>query len=264
MSEKRDILGHLEELRRRTIYILVAVGILAFFCLAFGFKTFNVNGITLAYPYPAYPFTDTVSVSVYFFKRMVSDLVPKGVSTIVTTPVDAFLVQLQISIFLGVALGMPWIVYHVGRFVSPGLHPHEKKMILRTLGPAALLFAAGCIFSYILIIPFTFQFLYGYAFTMVDLPYLNINEFISFVLLLMVAFGFVFELPVIMAGLAYLGMVSAEFWKRNWRYAVVAIFVFAALITPDGTGVTQTLVAVPMLILYFAGYLVCKRIYKTK
>jgi sec-independent protein translocase protein TatC len=264
MSREMGILDHIEELRKRVIRIFLIVGIVTIFCLAFGFKTFTLNGVTLAYPYPAYPVTDTVSISVHLFNKLVSDLVPENVSTIVTTPVDAFFVQLKIAIFLGIAIGMPGIVYHIGKFIAPGLYPHERKIILRIMGPATFLFIVGCIFSYVLIIPFTFRFLYGYAFYMVDLPFLNINDFISFILLMMVAFGLVFELPVIMVGLTSLGVTSAEFWKRNWRYAIAAIFIFAAIITPDGTGVTQTLVAGPMLFLYFAGYLMCNKIYKER
>jgi sec-independent protein translocase protein TatC len=80
------------------------------------------------------------------------------------------------------------------------------------------------------------------------------DDFISFVLLFMLAFGLAFELPVLMYGLTALGIISSEFWKKNWRFAAIAIFVFGAIITPDGSGITMFLVALPMLALYVLGY----------
>lgn len=108
--------------------------------------------------------------------------------------------------------------------------------------------------SFLVVLPFTFTFLYGIAIAMGAQPFLQLQEFLDFVLLFSLAFGIAFELPVIMYGLTVLGVVDADFWKRHWRFAVVGIFFFGAAITPDGSGVTMMLVAVPMLGLYAGGY----------
>ena len=84
---------------------------------------------------------------------------------------------------------------------------------------------------------------------------MQLSEFLDFVLWFSLAFGIAFELPVVMYGLSYLGIVTPEFWKKNWRYATIAIFIFGAVITPDGSGVTMMLVSIPMLFLYVAGYI---------
>lgn len=246
-----ELMEHLEELRDRLIRILIVVGIIFLICFSFGIGWFNYGEYSIPYIYPS--MSDTISTSI--FSKVSSDLVPDGVRTIVTTPMDAIVVQLEVSFFLGILFGMPMIIYQLGRFASPGLYPHERRFIVKLSVPATILFAIGCIFSYVMVIPFIMHFLYGYAFAMGAQTFVNVNAFISFVLLFMAAFGLVFELPIVMSGLTYLDVVSAEFWKENWRYAVVIMVIFGAAVTPDGSGITQLIVAGPMILLYYAGFL---------
>ena len=124
--------------------------------------------------------------------------------------------------------------------------------------PASVLFVMGNLFAYYLIIPFSIDFLYNFAFAMGIEQYFSVEDFFSFVLMFMLAFGVVFELPVIMVGLSSVGIVSPDFWKEHWRWAVIISLIFAAVITPDGTGVTMFMVVVPMLLLYFTGYVISK------
>ncbi|MFQ5884284.1 MAG: twin-arginine translocase subunit TatC, partial [Thermoplasmata archaeon] len=137
----------------------------------------------------------------------------------------------------------------------------EKKLLINVTVPATLLFITGAVFAYIFVVPFVFDFLYRIAANMVDQMFLSPGGFIDFTLAFLFGFGLAFELPVIMVGLSALGIVTPGFWKRNWRYATVAIFIFGAVITPDGSGVTMFLVATPMLVLYLMGYLISKRKY---
>ena len=164
--------------------------------------------------------------------------------------------------FLGILFGMPMIVYQFGKFVSPGLYPHERAILIKTALPATFLFGLGCAFAYFIIIPFTIDFLYGFAFAMDVQPFLSLESFISFVIIFLIAYGLVFELPIIMVGLTRLGVVSAQFWGDNWRYAFVAMVIFGAFVTPDGSGITQLMVAAPMMVLYVIGYLVSRRVQK--
>src|SRR5436309_1367552 len=125
---------------------------------------------------------------------------------------------------------------------------------LEELRTRLTLFIAGVLVSLLVVLPFTFPFLYAFAYSFGATPLLRLDEFLDFVLWFSLAFGLAFELPVVMYGLSYLGIVSPEFWKKNWRYATIAIFIFGAVITPDGSGVTMMLVSIPMLFLYVAGY----------
>lgn len=257
-DSKMSFFEHLNELKKRLVWIFATVFGIALFCFTFNFKSFNFFALKIPYPYP----TTENSIAIWFFNKIVSDLVPSRVDLIVTKPTDALVAILEISLFLGIVLGMPMIIYQIGRFVSPGLYPHEKKLILLYAIPSALLFAIGCAFSYFLILPFTFEFLYDFAVPIRAVSYLNVNSLISFVLLFSIGFGIGFELPVIMVGLTHLGVFSSEFWKEYWRYAVIAIVIFAGIITPDTSGITQLMVAFPMILLYGIGYIVSKKVEK--
>ncbi|MCP8323677.1 MAG: twin-arginine translocase subunit TatC, partial [Candidatus Methylarchaceae archaeon HK02M2] len=103
------------------------------------------------------------------------------------------------------------------------------------------------------------DFLYGYALPLGAQTFLTIDEFISFVLLFTLSFGISFQLPIIMVVLTSIGLIEPEFWKKNFSYAVLAIVIFGAIITPDGSGITMWFVVIPMMILYILGYLFVHR-----
>lgn len=259
--KKMSFWEHLEELRKRLIYILVTVCAIALFCFIFGLKPIEVGEMTVYYPRPE--LFDNINTQV--FNQIKDDLIrDPRIELIPIGIADTVIVQLEISLFLGVLFGMPMIVYQLGKFVAPGLYPNEKKIIINTAIPATLLFVIGCLFSYLIIIPFTIDFLYGFTFAMDVQPYLSVESFVSFVIIFLITYGLVFELPVIMTGLTRLGVVKAEFWRNNWRYAFVAMVIFGAIVTPDGSGVTQLIVALPMMLLYVIGYFISKRMQKVK
>jgi sec-independent protein translocase protein TatC len=250
---------HLEELRSRTIYCLVTVFGIALFCFLFGLRSAEIGGITIYYPFPEL----YENINTQVFRMIRTDLIKNpDIQLIPIGIADPVIVQLEISIFLGILFGMHMIVYQFGKFVSPGLYPQERAILLKTAFPATFLFAFGCAFAYFLIIPFTIDFLYGFAFAMEVQPFLSLESFISFVIIFLIAYGLVFELPIIMVGLTRLGVVSAQFWGENWRYAFVAMVIFGAFVTPDGSGITQIIVALPMMVLYVIGYLIAKRMQK--
>ncbi len=247
---KTPILEHIEELRVRLIYVMVTVGVIALFCFMFNLRKTELSGFPIYYPYP-----DIFnSIAAVVFKKLQADLLPEGVQIIQTAPAQALLALLYISLFLGVVFGMPMIVYQTVKFVAPALYPHEKKMILRMILPSTALFVSGCIFSYYLLTPFTLYFLYRYGFAAGIVTFLTMDEFISFVVLFTSAFGLAFQLPIIMFLLSEAEVVEPEFWKENFRIAVFVMFLFGAIITPDGSGVTMCLVALPMIGLYALGY----------
>lgn len=245
---------HLDALRACVFRITVTVGAITLFVFLFDIRTGELFGLTVPYPYPDVYTT----ISTRVFLQIKHDLLPQTVRLVALTPWAAMFIQFQISIILGIIMGMPMIVYQIGKFLGPALKRHEKRLIIRLVLPATVLFIMGNLFAYFLIIPFSIDFLYNFAFAMGIEQYFSVEEFFSFVLMFVVAFGVVFELPVIMVGLTSLGIVSPDFWKEHWRWAVLISLIFAAVITPDGTGVTMFMVAIPMLFLYFIGYIVSK------
>jgi sec-independent protein translocase protein TatC len=169
------------------------------------------------------------------------------------------IVQMKVGMFLAAVIVSPVTTYEMWRFVAPALKPKERRLILRITLPVAGLFLSGVLLSLLVVLPFTFPFLYSFATALGATPLLTLDAFLDFVLWFSLAFGVAFELPVVMYALTYLGVVRPEFWKQNWRYAAIAIFIFGAVITPDGSGVTMMFIAVPMLLLYAGGYVAVAR-----
>ena len=120
-------------------------------------------------------------------------------------------------------------------------------------------FVSGCVFAYTLVIPYILDFLYKYGESAGLVTFLNIMDFVSFILQFLLAFGISFQLPLIMYAISQSGITDSKFWRKNIRYAIVAIVIFGAIITPDGSGVTMWFIAGPMIGLYLAGMLIVER-----
>ena len=263
------ILEHIAELRKRALVIGVTFFVFFGIVITFELRFARVWGMTIPYIYP-----DMYNaIAIQFFKFLYVNVAPSYTIAppAIFTPMSGIMVEMKIAMFISLALSMPVIVYQLGKFLAPALRPREKRFIIKIALPATLLFISGAAFAYLFVLKFMFDFLYSIGIAMVGftdpatgayvyIAYLSIEEFIDFTLMILLAFGLAFELPVIMVGLSGIGLVSPDFWKRNWRYAMVAIFVFGAVITPDGSGVTMLMVSLPMVFLYVAGYLVSKRI----
>ncbi len=249
------LLEHIDELRARLVRILISVAAITLFTFIFGIEEFNFSNFKIYLPFP----NIYNNISAQFITKVQHDLLPSYVRLIVTSPSQAIFAQFSTSLFLGVILSMPIIVHQIGKFVSPALYPKEKRMILRIIVPATILFSLGCIFSYVLVTPFTLDFLYKYGIALGAQTFVTLDEFISFVLLFTLAFGLSFQLPIIMVILTSLEVVDAQFWRKNFSYAIVAMVIFGAVITPDTSGITMWFVALPMMFLYVIGYLFARR-----
>lgn len=249
-----DFWDHYRELRHRLILTLVPflVAFVAVFSLRL--ESVAVGGWTVLAPVPSQ--TGGIAAQVFDFLR--GALLPASVELIVVTPVDAILAEITVGLFLALVLTSPIAAYHAARFFGPALLPTERDLVLKVVPAVTGLFLVGCLFSLVLIVPFTFEFLYAYGRALGALTFITAQEFVSFTVLLVVAFGLSFELPVVMVALGEVG-VSSELWAENWRLAVVAIFVFAAFITPDGSGVTMMIVGLPLTGLYALGYGLVRR-----
>jgi sec-independent protein translocase protein TatC len=253
---------HLEELRKRFIRIIGTILGLFVFFFAFGLDMIVVGGFKIVYPVP----TVENPISAVVFKKIVFDLVPQTVNgqeiPVYASLAGGMMTLLYVSIFLAIIFAMPLIVHQVWTFLAPALHAREKRMIFKMTIPAILLFITGCLFAYILILPFTVNFLLGVVFAIGGTPLITVDDLVGFILLFTLAFGVVFELPIIMAGITRLGVIEPVFWKNNWRWAFLGAVLFGGLITPDGSGITQLMVAIPMMVLYVIGYIISVQIGK--
>jgi sec-independent protein translocase protein TatC len=135
----------------------------------------------------------------------------------------------------------------------------SKINIIKIVLPVFLLFIFGVVFSYLLVIPFTLNFLYSYGESIGAETFLTVNDFITFVLQFILGFGIAFQLPIIMYLLSLSGLTDSKFWQKNFRYAIIIITIFGAVITPDGSGVTMWFVALPMIALYAVGIIAIRR-----
>jgi len=242
---------HLEELRQRLKWSFLGVFFLFVFFAAFQIRTVTVSGVQVPYPFPD-PLQPAAS---QFFNATLTYLKPPGVDASVMTPPEAFVVQMETALFLSIVTGMPIVAYHMGKFIAPALYDRERKVILRLVVPSVLLFVAGVLLAFFVLLPFTLRFLYGVASGLgATVQLLDLEAFLHFTLIFTLGFAATFELPVVMYALTAAGMVRAATWRKYWRFAIIGIFFFAAIITPDASGVTMLLVALPMLGLYVAGY----------
>ena len=255
MSELDGINQHLEELRKRLVRIVIVIGGISAFLLMFHSEPFQISQFTLYYP----TIEPTHNIAAQITNQMRIMLVPENVDLIQTAPGQAFFAQMYVAALVGVVVGMPVIIKELVGFIKPALKENEIHVSRSVSLPALGLFIAGCVFSYNFVIPYMLDFLYRYGEGAGLITFLNVMEFVTFVLQFLLAFGFSFQLPLVMYAVSASGMVDADFWRKNIRYAIVIIVIFGAIITPDGTGVTMMFVAGPMIGLYAAGMIIIER-----
>ncbi len=255
MSELDGINRHFEELRKRLLRIVLVIGVITVFILTFHAEPIQVGEITLYYPTPE-PLNN---IAAQVTQHMKDNLVPENVQLIQTAPGQAFFAQVYISALVGLVLGMPIVIKELVGFIKPALKENEINVSRSISLPALGLFIAGCVFSYNFVIPYILEFLYRYGESAGLVTFLNIMDFVTFILQFLLAFGFSFQLPLVMYAISVSGAVDAKFWRKNIRYAIVAIVIFGAVITPDGSGVTMWFIAGPMIGLYVAGMAIIER-----
>ena len=255
MSELHEIRYHLDDLRKRVLRIAIVMGIITVFVLTFHAEPFEFAGSTLYYPTP----DPLDNIAAQITNHMRENLVPEDVQLIQTAPGQAFFAQVYIAALVGIVVSMPVIIKELVGFIKPALKENEINVSRSISIPALGLFIAGCVFSYNLVIPYILEFLYRYGESAGLITFLNVMDFVSFVLQFLLAFGLSFQLPLVMYAVTASGMIDADFWRKNLRYAIVIIVIFGAAVTPDGTGVTMWFIAGPMIALYFAGMFIIER-----
>ena len=291
-SSGMSIAEHFDELRIRIIHIVICIAIITIFSMSFSIKSTILplsvpaqdggpqENLKAYYPYP----DPLNNVALQLTSYMKDTLLPTGVKLIQTAPGQVFFAQVHISLLIGLICSLPIVIKEIFGFISPAFDPSKNKddsdtiedkddmtkdkngkktfsrfKLFKVISPIFLLFLLGVAFSYVLVIPFTLNFLYKYGEAIGAETFLTVNDFITFVLQFVLGFGIAFQLPVIMYVLSLSGATDSKFWQRNFRYAIIIITVFGAIITPDGSGVTMWFIALPMIALYAIGILAIRR-----
>ncbi len=173
-----------------------------------------------------------------------------------------FLTHMRVSLLVGLLLAAPYVIYQLFAFVAPGLYSTERRVAVRALAAACLLFYAGVALNYFVIFPFAVRFLGSYQVSAEVQNLISLSSYVDLLLLLSLMMGLLFELPVLCAMLGRMGLLKAEAMVRYRRHAVVAILILGAVITPTGDPVTLLLVAAPIYLLWELSILIVKRIAK--
>lgn len=235
MDEKKlPLTAHLQELRQRLIFSFIAIGVGFILCYAFVDHIFNI----LAAP-------------------LTNELMPKGGSLIFTSVAEAFFTYMKVALIAGIIVTSPFVVYQIWAFVAPGLYQKEKRYVVPFVLGSTLFFVLGILFGYYVAIPVGFKFLLGYA-TDIIKPMPSMKEYLSFSLRFLLACGLVFEFPVVLVLLSKIGIVDAKMLARQRKYALLLIFIFAAVVTPSPDLISQVLMAVPLVGLYELSILLSK------
>ena len=179
------------------------------------------------------------------------DQLGEDFNLILIEPLEYWTAYFRVSLLLGLAIAMPVIIYQVLAFVGPALTSQERRWLFPIVLGASFAFVAGGAFAYYIELPPALGFLIGNTGSVE--PFIRIRSYIDFVTRLIFVTGIVFELPLVVMGLAKLGVVTSRKLLGWWRYAIILAFVAAAIVTPSIDPITQSLVAGPMIVLYFVG-----------
>lgn len=223
-----SLFDHLEELRQRIFYSLIAVGIGAVGCFIFA------NSIVSILQKPA-----------------------QGVKFLQLAPGEYFFVSIQVAGYSGLLLASPFVLYQIVRFILPGISVQERRFLGPIFFGSTILFGVGLVFAYFAIVPAALKFFIGYGGDVVE-QFWSIEKYFSFVLKLLFVTALSFQVPVIQILLGLLGIVSSEKMFSGWKYVVLGAFVAGAILTPSTDPLTQSLLGGSVVMLYFGGIGVVK------
>jgi sec-independent protein translocase protein TatC len=230
-TEEMGFLDHLEELRWRVVKALIGVVVGAIFCWIF--IDFIINVI------------------------MIRPAVENNLRLQNIKPFGQVMLYMQVALIGGVIVSLPNILFQLWKFIAPGLFPKERKYIYWIVFFTSFCFLAGVAFAYFVMMPMALKFFSGFGSEKIE-NIIAINEYISFLVSVILGAGLVFELPMASWFLSKLGILTPGFMRRYQRHAIVVIFVLAAILTPGTDPVSQILLAIPLLILYEISIWICK------
>ena len=225
--------AHLEELKTRLIRILIILGV--GFGVCYLFKDWSFRVIT----------------------KPLVEAMPAQSSMIFTGLPEAFFIHMKIAFFASLFLTAPYTLFEIWRFVSPGLYKNERRFVFPFVFFSTILFIGGVLFGYFVALPPAFSFFVSFSTDFLK-PMISFREYLDLTLKFLLAFGLCFEMPVFMFFMAKLGVVNAKMLAKQRRYAILIIFIVAAVLTPSPDALSQILMAIPLLVLYEVSIFVAK------
>lgn len=233
VEEKMPLTDHLGELRTRLVRILIVVGIGLAACWFYKDLLFQV------------------------ITRPLYQVLPQNSHMIYTSLPEAFFNYIKICFYSSLVLTSPYTLYQLWKFISPGLYKSEKKYVGPFVIISTILFVGGVLFGYYLALPPAFGFFVEFSSDFLK-PMISVKEYLSFSIKLLLAFGLSFELPVLIFFMAKIGIVTSKMLSKNRRYAILIIFIAAAILTPSPDAFTQIIMAIPLIGLYEIGIFVAR------
>jgi len=233
VEEKLPLTAHLEELRKRLVRVLIVVGL--GFGVCYLFKDWSFRVVT----------------------KPLVEVLPEHTGLIYTGLPEAFFIHMKIAFFASLFLTSPFTLYQIWKFISPGLYARERKYVIPFVLSSTCLFVGGVLFGYFIALPPAFKFFVSFT-TDVLKPMVSFREYLGLTMKFLLAFGISFEMPVFMFFLTKLGIVNATMLSRQRRYAILIIFIAAAVLTPSPDILSQILMAVPLMLLYEVSIVVSK------
>ena len=233
MDEKKlSLTSHLQELRKRLILSFIAIGVGFIICYLFSDSLFDIMA------------------------KPLMKVMPVGGTLIFISVAEAFFTYMKVGFIGGLILVSPFVLYQVWAFVAPGLYQHEKRYAIPFVLGGSFFFALGILFAYFVALPYGFRFLLGFATDFIK-PLPSMKEYLSFSMKFLLAFGLVFEFPVVLVLLARIGVIDSKTLARHRKYAILLIFIFAAVMTPPDL-ISQVLMALPLMGLYELSIILAK------
>ena len=233
LDQPQTLIAHLTELRDRIIRSLIAVFIIFLFLFPFANEIYE------------------------FISLPLRDLLPEGASMIATEVASPFLTPFKLSMLLSLYLAMPYVLFQIWRFISPGMYLSEQRIAIPILSSSIILFYAGTAFAYFVVFPLVFSFFTSVAPDGIEIM-TDINRYLDFVLKLFFAFGLAFEIPIVAIILIVTGVTTAEKLASKRPFILVGCFVVGMLLTPPDV-ISQSLLAIPMWILFELGVFLARR-----
>ena len=231
-DEKLPFTDHLEELRKRIIICLIAIGI----------------GFAISYLFAQKIFA--------LLAKPLEKALPSKSTLIFTNPTEAFLTYLKTAIISGFFLAIPIILYQIWKFIAPGLYEREKTYVIPFVISSSILFLGGSLFGYFFVFPLGFKFLMSFASNSIQ-PLPSMREYFNLATKLLFAFGITFETPIFIFFLTKLGIVNYKMLRSYRKYAIIFSFILGAILTPPDV-FTQIMMALPLIILYEVSLLVTR------
>jgi sec-independent protein translocase protein TatC len=220
---------HLEELRRRLIYSVIAIFVALMASWVYSPTLFRL------------------------IERPILPYLPKGTGLAFTTLPEPFMLYFRVALYAGLILASPFLFWQIWLFLSPALYRRERRWAFPFVGATVFFFLAGCAFGYFVAFPRVCEFLIGMGTSTGFTPVITINEYLSIASKTILGLGLCFELPILIFFLARLGIVTEKFLLAKIKYAILIIFIIAAVITPTPDVMTQCVFALPMILLYLIG-----------